>query len=436
MTAAAQDHWPLDRLVVVGVNHRSASAETRDALFLDEARLPAALEALKATDPGAAVVLSTCNRTDIIAFSRGEAPLADRLREVLAGWAGCDAAALAAEVYDLDGAEALRHVFAVAAGLDSLVIGEPEVFGQLKDAHRAARRAGLVGRELEGVLQAAYSVAKRVRSDTAIAEGPVSLAAAALSVARSLHGDLSGCTLVVVGAGDMGALIAGHFKTRGIGRLMVVDRLAARARAVSRRLDCVWAGPDGMAAALDHADIVVAAGGGRRVALDRPMLEAALKARRYRPILALDAGIPGTIDADVDAVDEIFLYRLEDLERIAQAGRQERARAAEAAWALVSAAVAEFVRDRAARAAVPAIAELRRYFEAQRQLALAESGGDADKATRLLVNRLLHGPSRGLRDLAAVTEGAGTLEWVKAHRLLERLFPLQEGAADNEESDD
>lgn len=418
--------WPLDRLMVIGTNHRRSSEDTRDRLFIEEARLPQFLAAIEQARLGQAVVVSTCNRTEIHLLASEAERGRERLIDLMSLWADLDRDQLASELYIRAGRDALRHMFAVAASLDSLVIGEPEVFGQVKDAHRIARRHDLVGRELELVYQAAYAIAKKVRNHTGIGQGAVSIAAAAQSVARDLHGDLGDCTLLVAGAGDMGELIAASLAERGIGRILVTDRLTARARLVARRLDCHWSEIDDLDRLLAEADLVLTAGGSRRYMIDRNRALAAVKRRRYRPVLMIDTAVPGDIDPQVDEIDEVFFYRIEDLEKIAAEGRGGREEKADEAWALIEAEIDGFVRDRAQRAAVPAIADLRKRFETVRADVLSESHGDAEKATRLLINRLLHTPTQALKDLATTTDGAGTVEWVKAQKLLARLFELED----------
>lgn len=427
--------WPLDRLMVVGTNHRCSSEDTRDRLFIDEARLPQILAAIEQARLGQAVVVSTCNRTEVHLLATEAERGREKLIDLLSLWADIDRNKLAGELYTRTGREALRHVFAVAASLDSLVIGEPEVFGQVKDAHRIARAFGMVGRELEQVYQTAYGISKKVRSQTGIGQGAVSIAAAAQSVARDLHGDIKECTLLLAGAGDMGELIAASLHERGMGRIMVADRLAARARLVARRLDCHWSEIGDLDRLLAEADIVLTAGGSRRYMIDRERAMAAVKRRRYRPVLMIDTAVPGDIDPQVDEITEVFFYRLEDLEKIAAEGRGGREENADQAWEMVEAEVDHFVRVRAERAAIPALAELRHHFERMRKQVLIESHGDADKATRLLVNRLLHTPTQALKDLAATTGGAGTIEWVKAQKLLRRLFELQAHVAEDPPED-
>ena len=418
--------WPLDRLMVIGTNHRRSSEDTRDRLFIDEARLPQFLSAIEQARLGQAVVVSTCNRTEVHLLASEAERGRERLIDLMSLWGDIDRDQLASELYIRSGRDALRHMFAVAASLDSLVIGEPEVFGQVKDAHRIARKHDLVGRELELVYQTAYAISKKVRSQTGIGQGAVSIAAAAQSVARDLHGDLKDCTLLLAGAGDMGELIAASLAERGLGRILVTDRLTARARLVARRLDCHWSEMEDLDRLLAEADLVLTAGGSRRYMIDKDRALAAVKRRRFRPVLMIDTAVPGDIDPQVDEIDEVFFYRIEDLEKIAAEGRGGREEKADEAWALIETELDSFVRDRAQRAAVPAIADLRRRFEAVREDVLRESHGDAEKATRLLVNRLLHAPTQALKDLATTTDGAGTVEWVKAQKLLARLFELDD----------
>jgi glutamyl-tRNA reductase len=321
----------------------------------------------------------------------------------------------------LSGTEAVRHAFAVTSALDSLVIGEPHVMGQVKVAHRLARDAGTCGPDLDAVLQAAFGVAKRVRSDTAIGEGPVSIAAAAVQLARDLHGDLKNCQGLLVGAGDMGELVAESLLAAGLRKLLVTAPRQGRAEALARTLDCAALPFEDLREALAGADIVLTAVGARTVAVTAEMVAGALKKRRRKPIFLVDAGIPGDVEPAVNREENAFLYDLGDLEKVALEGRATREAAARAAWSIVEAEVAAFVKGRAARAAVPAIVALRQRFEETRETVLAEAGGDAAEATRLLINRLLHAPSEAMKDIAA--EGA---EWQAMEKTLRRLFKLED----------
>jgi glutamyl-tRNA reductase len=272
---------------------------------------------------------------------------------------------------------------------------------------------------LDTVLQAAFAAAKRVRSETHIGEGPVSIAAAAVQLARDLHGDLSHCAGLVVGAGDMGELVAESLLAAGLSRLTVTAPRASRAESLAHSLNANVLPFDQMREALAGADVVVASTGGRAQLVTTDAVTAALKKRRRRPIFLVDAGIPGDVEPAVNRVDGAFLYDLNDLERVALEGRATREQAARAAWAVLDDELQGFLRGRAARVAVPAIVALRQRFEETRDAVLAESHGDADAATRLLIHRLLHAPSEVLKSVAA--EGA---EWQQMEKTLRTLFRL------------
>ena len=401
-------------LAVVGANHRSASLGLRDALFIDDAEVGRFLTGLGHQ----ALALSTCDRVEVWVWDHDGAEV--RAAEAALMARVPDHAGLAGQFYTLTGDAALRHVFAVTAGLDSLVIGEPQVPGQVKAAARLARDAGTVGSDLDRILQAALGAAKRVRSETAIGEGPVSIAAAATQLARDLHGDLKDRTGLLAGAGDMGELVAESLLAAGLKRLEVTAPRLSRAEALARDLDAHVVPFDDFPEALGRADIVLSAIGARQVSISSDMARRALKARRRRPMFFVDCGVPGDIDPAVNRLDGAFLYDLADLEQVALKTRLEREHAASAAWEIVETEVTAFGRGRSARIAVPAITALRGTFEAARLDALTEAKGDAETATRLLINRLLHAPSETMKDVAA--DGH---EWTEMERVLRRLFRLE-----------
>ena len=324
-----------------------------------------------------------------------------------------------ADLYTLTGEQAVRHAFTVTAALDSLIIGEPQVPGQVKAAVRLARTTGTIGPGLDGVVDAALSAAKRVRNETAIGEGPVSIAAAACQLARDLHGDLSSRRALLVGAGDMGELVAEALLAAGLGRLEVTAPRASRAEAVAAALNAYVVPFESVVDVLPLADVVLSAVGGRAVAFSADAVARALKARRRRPVFLIDCAIPGDIDPAVNRLDGAFLYDLTDLEKVALKGRTSREQAAIAARAIVEEEVAAYGKDRTSRKAAPAIVELRQFFEDQRQAVLNENLPAAE-STRLLINRLLHAPSEVLKDGAA-----GGEDWDQMERLLKKLFRLE-----------
>ncbi|ANC92460.1 glutamyl-tRNA reductase [Azospirillum humicireducens] len=411
--------------LVIGASHRTCSGAVRDRLSTDEAEVAGMLDRLRAAGVGQAVWLSTCDRVEVQAVHERPNEAALAIAEAMADRVGLPTADLAPQLYTRTGIDAVRHLFAVACSLDSQIVGEPHILGQVKAAHRSAASAGMTGPELEAVLQAAYAAAKRVRSETPIAEGATSLAAAAIQVARDLHGDIRRCGALLLGLGDMGALVLEGLREAGLPRLTVAAPVDRRAEAAARRLDGHFAPWADLETAMTGADILVAAAGLGRYILTAPMMEAVLKRRRRRPVFVVDAAIPADVDPAVARMDGAFVYDLGDLERVALQGRVGREAATQAAWMIVDEAVSAFARDRAERAAVPAVAALRTHFEAERRRLLSGHGDlDAASATRLLVNRLLHVPSEALRALAADGSGEGLAERAAAERLMFRLFGL------------
>lgn len=413
---------PSHRLVIVGANHRSASLTLRDALFVDDSTATSFLETLKRAGLSEALVLATCDRVEVWAGEPNPERAARLVAEALAVRAGLAPDTLAPHLYTLSGGEAVRHGFSVTASLDSLVIGEPHVTGQVKAAHRLSRDAGCGGGELDHFLQAAFAAAKRVRSETSIGEGPVSIAAAAVQTARDLHGELSGLRALLVGTGEMGELVAESLQAAGLRDFSVAAPRAARAEAVAETLEGHVLPFEDVRDSLASFDVVLTCVGARTVSVTADMVANALKKRRRRPVFLVDAGIPGDVEPAVNRVDGAFLYDLADLEKVALEGRATREAAARAARGIVEEEAQAFLRGRAARAAVPAIVSLRARFEEMRELVLAEAGGaDAAEATRLLVNRLLHTPSEVMKDVAS--EGA---EWRAMEKTLRILFRLDE----------
>ncbi|MCC6471227.1 MAG: glutamyl-tRNA reductase [Alphaproteobacteria bacterium] len=420
--AAAESLSDRAALFVVGVNHRSAPLALRDRLFFDDDGLVALLARLKARGVRQAVALATCDRIEVQGAAADPPAAMAAAIEALCAGSDVPPAMLDAQAYRLTGEAAVRQIFAVAASLDSLVIGEPQVLGQVKASHRISQAAGMTGPELEAALQAAYAAAKRVRSETRVAERPVSLAAVATQLARDVHGDLAQGSGLLLGLGDMGALLVEHLAQAGLKHFVVAAQQARRAEQAARQLGCNHASIAQLEDLLPAADVVVSAEGAGTFTIDAAAVTRALRRRRQRPMLLIDAAIPGDLDPAIDAIDGVFRYDLEALENVAMEGRATREAAAKDAWRIVEEEVAQFLRGRAERAAVPALAALRKRFEAERERVLAETPGtSAEEATRLLVNRLLHDPSLALRALAA---GDGPDDPRAAEALIRRLFRL------------
>ena len=410
---------PAARLVIVGLSHRNVPADVRESLFVEDVDRARLLADLRAAGFEQGLVLATCERVEVATLSETPHKVELAAGELLASWSGMAGEEVGRLLSIHRGHAALRHLFAVAAALDSQVLGEPQVLGQLKDSHRVAQEAGLVSGALEAMLQTAYTVAKRVRSETELASQPVSIAAAAINVARQIHGDLRRCNALLLGLGEMGELMAAQLNDSALARMVLSHPTQRRAEAAARRLGCDVRPWDELDAGLADADIVVAGLGRGDYVLDRARVRRALKRRRQRPMFIMDAAVPADVEPKVHELESAFVYDLGDLERVAQQGRVQREHAALDAWAIVDAELDAFAKREAGREAVPSLTAMRQHFETVRAEVLSTGKLDADAATRLLVNRLLHGPTQALRDAAGDAEARAELE-----RSLQRLYGI------------
>jgi glutamyl-tRNA reductase len=384
--------------LVVGAEHKRAPILLREHLQGDESDALRLLSRCREVGLDQAMVLATCDRCEVWAAVDDAARATHDITALIAEAAGADAAAIAPQLHALTDDAALRYAFAVAASLESQVIGEPQVLGQVKDAYRLTARSGMSGTTLDAVLQAALAAAKRVRSETDIAAQSVSMAACVVKVGRQVHGKLDKCAALLIGDGDLGELVADQLSEAGIKRWSVVHPIAARARELANRRQAHATTPDQLADMLAEADIVVAAQDSLSYVITAPMIETALKKRRRRPMLLLDLAVPGDIDPAIDKIDDAFRYGFDDLERLAMTGRKERAEAQAAAYAVIDTELAQFQRAQEERGAADTVAALRAHFDAERLALLAENPQmDGPELTRRLIGRLLHRPSTALK---------------------------------------
>jgi glutamyl-tRNA reductase len=393
-------------LLVLGLNHRTAPIDVRERIVFGAERLPRALVALRAL-PGMseAAIVSTCNRTEIYAVG-GSA-------QAVAAWLVAESggnAALAECLYRIEGPDAVRHAFAVAAGLDSLILGEPQILGQLKDAYRAAQRAGTAGSQLNRLFQTTFAVAKRVRTETAIGAAAVSVASAGIGLARRVFAGFDRHTALLVGAGEMIELTARHLHAQGIGRLIIANRSADRAQRIAEGLPASVIQLDALAAHLPQADMLVSSTARPGYVIAYEDVVRALEERRHRPVFMLDLAVPRDIDPRVGTLEDVYLYTIDDLRQVVDENVKAREAEAEVARRLIDADVAEYMAGLKVRDAAPAIRELRGQAEAARDAALAEArrqlaAGQPPQAVleqlaTTLTNRLLHAPSAALREAA------------------------------------
>lgn len=407
--------------VVVGASFRSSTLDLRDRMFVEDSWIPALSERLRASGVHEAIILSTCDRVEIQTVHENPESTIPVIRKVLIDHADLDEATVGEQLYALTGMDGLRQIMRVASSLDSQVIGEPQVLGQVKAAHRMAQAMGMIGPGLEAVLQSAYFVAKRVRTETKIGEHPVSIAAAAALLARDVHGDLGNCRVILLGDGEMGELVASYLMNVGTKHLSISHPVAGRTDALAGKLKCHSVSWDDLHETLPENEIILSAIGARTYTLSSDMLQAMVVKRRHKLTFAVDLALPGDIDPAVNRIDEIFLYDLSDLERLAMKGMSHRESEADRANAIVEEELQLYYRSRAERSAVPLVSRLREHVEVLRRQALDESNGDAEKATHLLINRLLHDPSVALRNIAASGNEA---ELYTMERVIEHVFQL------------
>ncbi|HTL14781.1 MAG TPA: glutamyl-tRNA reductase [Thermomonas sp.] len=411
-------------LHVLGINHQTAPVALRERVAFAPDALAPALEALRALPQvREAVLLSTCNRTELYASAEADADGA--LAEWLATHPGAGQD-LHAYLYRHRDADAVRHLFRVASGLDSLVLGEPQILGQVKQAWAASREVGALGGPLDRLFQQAFATAKRTRTDTRIGANPVSVASVAVRLAEENFARPSDSTVLLVGAGETIELAARHLVEAKVQRLLVANRTLAHAQALASRHGGIALPLEELDRHLAEADIVISATASRTPILHRAQVEQALRARRHRPMLLLDLAVPRDIDHDVSGLRDVFLYTVDDLERAIEDNRRSRREAAQQAEAIIELQTTRFVEQWQAAGRQQPLLQLRAHGEAARAEALAKArqqlaaGMPAEEALELLAhtltNRLLHAPTVALREAAR----SGDAELARA---ADKLFP-------------
>ena len=398
---------------VLGLNHKTAPVALREKIAFSEERLPTALRTLR-QEAGVAevVILSTCNRTEVYWAGSASGAELSRWLERHHG----DNLDLAPSLYVHQEQRAIEHAFSVASGLDSMVLGEAQILGQLKDAYRAAQAAGSLGPSLNKLFQAAFSAAKRVRSETRIGENAVSIASAAVSLARRVYSDLSAHTALMVGAGDMNALTARHFKSAGVKRLVIANRTLGRAQTLAAELKAYAVGLEDLDTELARADIVIACTASAVPLITKSAAEAAVRVRRHRPIFMVDLAVPRDIDPAVADLEDVYLFSIDDLQQLIDENRQQRVVAAGGARVVIEEEVAKFLAESRAHDAGPAIRALRQQADgirlqsveqARRMLAAGKSADEVlEYLANTLTNRLLHAPTQALRQAAELADSA------------------------------
>lgn len=392
------------QLTAVGLNHQTAPLSIREKLAFAAACLPEAVRNLARSNAATeAVILSTCNRTELYCVGDSE-----EIIRWLADYHSLPIEEISPYLYTLGMQETVRHAFRVACGLDSMVLGEPQILGQIKDAVRVAQEQESMGKKLNALFQKTFSVAKEVRTDTAVGENSVSMASASVKLAEQIFPDIGDLNVLFIGAGEMIELVATYFAAKNPRLMTVANRTLARAQELCDKLG-VNAEPcllSDLPAILHDYDVVVSSTASQLPIVGKGMVERALKQRQSMPLFMLDLAVPRDIEAEVGDLNDAYLYTVDDMVNIVQSGKEARQKAAAAAETLVSEKVAEFVRQQQGRQSVPLIKALRDEGEkarkqvlenAMKQLAKGATAEEVlERLSVQLTNKLLHSPTQTL----------------------------------------
>ncbi len=409
------------QLALVGLSHKTAPVEIRERLAFDNLDIREALRALVRYDGvSEAMILSTCNRVEVVA----EAPGDDLVRQFLCSYHRIPSDSITNYLYTLNDNDVIRHIFRVASSLDSMVVGEPQILGQVKEAYRVASDAGTMGLHLGSLMNRAFVVAKKIRTETGIAQSAVSVSYAAVELARKIFGDLSAKSVMIIGASKMGELAAKHLKRSGVSMVMVTNRTFERAVEMARVFEGAAIQFEHLHDHIDRADIVISSTGAPHFVIAKPMAEQIIHRRKNRPMFFIDIAVPRDIDPAVNDIDNIFLYDIDDLQQVVDENVRERMKEAGRAEEIVDQEVQAFCSKMQTREVVPTIVGLRETLEKLRRdeiernrkhLGALDEGQQqaVDRITQALINKILHHPISQLKDMAHDPKGPEYLDLVR-----------------------
>ncbi|MGE5361128.1 MAG: glutamyl-tRNA reductase [Bacteroidales bacterium] len=432
-------------LLLVGVSHRTAPVDLRERIDFSTRGVESAVASLAERASNAeAAVLSTCNRAEIYLAAPDPALAREDVLEFFREFHAVEPAEVTPHLYEREGVEAARHLFRVAAGLDSLVVGEPQILGQVKEAYSVASAQQSVGPLLNKLFHASFVAGKRVRTETSLGEGAVSVSYAAVSLARKIFGALIDRTVLVIGAGEMGKLTAQHLKAQGIARMLITSRTTSHAAALAEAMKATAIPWERMRAALGEADIVITATGASLPILVRADVAAIMRTRPNRPLFIIDIAVPRDVDSAAGDLEQVFLYNVDDLRAVVEENLTRRAAEVSRAETIVAEEADRFAGWLRSRGAIPTVVALRQRFEAIRRTELErlqhklaplspEARARVDEITRLIIEKLLLTPTEQLKSLPdsdAIASHADALA---------RLFSLDgagQGSSAGEERED
>jgi glutamyl-tRNA reductase len=403
-------------LTILGINHRTAPVEVRGQVAFPPDQLPNALQEITGLDDvREAAILSTCNRTEVYYASQSDT--LDPVTDWLCTFHGLRKDTLLPHLYSFEGAAAVRHMLRVAAGLDSMILGEPQILGQMKNSFQEASRAGSLDTLVSRLFQHTFSVAKQIRTDTAIGASPVSVAFAAVSLARQIFGNLEEQTTLLIGAGETIELAARHLDEHGIGKMVIANRTLERAQQLAIQFNGYGIALEQIPAHLAEADIIISSTGSPNFILDQVMVRDALRGRKHRPVFMVDIAVPGDIDPEVAGLNDVYHYTVDDLQQVIDENMKSRREAAEQAEDIIEVQTGHFMDWLKSLDAVPAIRAYRDHAsaigDAELEKARQQLAGGADphqvleSLARNIINKLAHDPSVNLRQ--AVEQGQTSL---------------------------
>lgn len=399
-------------LVLIGINHTTAPIEVRERLAIPAGRLADATRTL-VHQPGVreGIILSTCNRVELLTLQEDDSALGGNLLSFLHEYFAVTPSSLTPHLYEYREQEAIRHLFRVASSLDSMVVGEPQILGQVKESYTIAREVGAVNGSLDSLIQRAFTVAKKVRSETQIGSSSVSIASVAVDLARKIFGSLDGKTVLLVGAGKMSELAARHLMQQGAANILVANRTLERAERIAAQFNGQVIPFESLYDQAPRADIVITSTGAPQKLFGRSHGQHFLQSRRNRPMFFIDIAVPRDVDPRMNEVEGCFVYDIDDLQQVAAANMADRSREAAAAETIVSQEVEKYQQRVQSRGAVPAIVALQQNAEAIRESELARSAKRlasltpeqreaVEALTRSLTAKLLHPQLTALRETA------------------------------------
>ena len=397
-------------LITLGLNHKTTPVEMRERLAFTPENLSSAMKSLSELSCiSEAAILSTCNRTELYCASKTDSNSNNdrELVEWFSQFHGFSPEDINEHLYLHHDTNSIRHALSVASGLDSMVLGEPQILGQMKQAYALANKQGTIGTMLGKLFQHAFSVAKQVRTDTEIGSSPVSIAFAAVNLSKQIFGDLNGLTALMIGAGETVELAAQHLHSKGIEHIIIANRTIERAQGLAEKFNGEAIALPQIPEYLPKADIVISSTASPLPILGKGAVEKALKKRKHKPIFMVDIAVPRDVEPEVGELDDVYLYTVDDLQEIIQENLQSRQQAAEQAFEIIDVQVQTFLDWQRSLTAVDVIREIREHTEklsqeilekARKQIAQGKNIEDTlSFLTRSLTNKFLHQPSIKLR---------------------------------------